>query len=708
MSLNLPQIKSLLVDAGSSFLHRHVFILAGQSEWQNDLLRDILSGYQSDSLWVGEEEPVDFPFVETKKATSWLGKEKQIVIFDANKDFSPDSFAAISGIVVGGGFFFLLLPEKESWNKVYSTRFGQRLINSIKANDDLILVEQNDANALSGICNAKSNLSLPGNERNCDAPFLTLDQQHAVEAIYEQVIKESHTPVVLVSDRGRGKSAALGIATAKLLKSGVNTIAITAPSLSAVDIVFKHIADILPQAEISRGCVKFFNENNSTSVVQFYSPDNLMQENSKADVLLVDEAAAIPVPILTSFLHNYPRCVFATTVHGYEGTGRGFALRFYKELDKKDKCWLKLQMHTPIRWAENDPLEEWMFSLLCLDAEICHETDLTQLDVNAVECCLLDKKQLDDNDLLNEVFALLVLAHYRTRPKDLMHLLNDDAISVYASIYNNHVIAVALVMREGSFTSSLSSEVYQGKRRPQGHLLAQALTYHCGIESAATLDYTRIMRIAVHPVLQQQGIGSALIDFVVSSEKRLGRDAIGTSFGMNVPLLNFWKKSNFDVVRIGFTREQTSGEHAAIMLLPLTASGTKTYVEAQTRFKQQLSFWFDDVLKDIPIELKNKFPLPANGSLEINEFESKDLQSFNLYNRNYEICISSINKLVTGYVSEIEKSDFPSEFRSVLYAKVLDKKDWKEIGAALNLSGQNEARNVFHNAIHYLSKISDK
>ena len=704
MSLNLSQIKPRLSHSGSTSLHRKIFILAGEIEWQNSLLNEFLLDCEDHVLWVGEDDPGVYPFVATKKATSWLGKEKQVVVFDANRDFSPDSFAAISGIVVGGGFFFLLLPKEEKWNEVYSTRFGQRLINSIKFNDDLIIVEQNNENADFG----KTILSISNstNIQKCDAPFLTLDQQHAVEAIYDQVLEESHVPIVLVSDRGRGKSAALGLAAAILMKSGVNTIAITAPSLSAVDIIFKHIADILPEAKITRGCVNFVNENKSTSVVQFYSPDNLLQENIKADILLVDEAAAIPVPLLTAFLQQYPQCVFATTVHGYEGTGRGFALRFYKELDKNDKNWLKLQMHTPIRWAENDPLEEWMFNLLCLDAEIYSEGDLSGYDINTVEYHVLNKAQLDDNDLLSEVFALLVLAHYRTRPKDLMHLLDDETISVYVSLYNKHVIAVALVMREGSFSSELSSQVYQGNRRPPGHLLAQALTYHCGIELAATLEYSRIMRIAVHPLLQQQGIGSALIEFIVSAEKQLGCDAIGTSFGMNVPLLNFWRKSKFDVIRIGFTREQTGGEHAAIMLHALNTAGEKIYLEAQSRFKQQLPLWFDDVLKDLSVEIRNKFSLLADASSELNNYEIKDFQSFNLYNRNYEISISSIMKFVSNNMSNIEKSEFPLEFRNVLYAKVFEKKDWKEIATALNLSGKNEARKIFHKAIQYLSKLT--
>jgi len=120
LSLNihhdLSLIKELLSQKGGSSMHRQVFILAGDEEWQKEFLLETLSGHEDESLWVGEKSSESFSFIETKKAQSWLGNEKRVVIFDANKNFEPDSFAAISGIVIGGRLFFLLLPEVEKWN----------------------------------------------------------------------------------------------------------------------------------------------------------------------------------------------------------------------------------------------------------------------------------------------------------------------------------------------------------------------------------------------------------------------------------------------------------------------------------------------------------------------------------------------------------------------------------------------------------------
>ena len=143
-SHNVSPIRELLSHKGDISLHRRVFILAGEKIWQAAFLQDLLSGYENDSLWLGESAPEIFPSISVKKAQTWLGNEKQVVIFDANKDFDPDNFAAISGIVVGGGLFFLLLPEKNDWNEIYNSFFGQRLIQSIHNTAELIVINQSN------------------------------------------------------------------------------------------------------------------------------------------------------------------------------------------------------------------------------------------------------------------------------------------------------------------------------------------------------------------------------------------------------------------------------------------------------------------------------------------------------------------------------------------------------------------------------------
>ena len=162
----------MLSRKGDITLHRRIFILAGQNGWQKTFLQDLLSGHENDSLWLGESAPEIFPSISIKKAQTWLGNEKQVVIFDANKDFDPDNFAAISGIVVGGGIFFLLLPEKDSWNEIYNSFFGQRLIQSINNTAELIVINQSNE-SYDLVSDRKKNNS----SQKYISPFLTADQQ---------------------------------------------------------------------------------------------------------------------------------------------------------------------------------------------------------------------------------------------------------------------------------------------------------------------------------------------------------------------------------------------------------------------------------------------------------------------------------------------------------------------------------------------------
>ncbi|MEI8631520.1 hypothetical protein P4S72_04170 [Vibrio sp. PP-XX7] len=66
--------------------------------------------------------------------------------------------------------------------------------------------------------------------------------------------------------------------------------------------------------------------------MSFIPPDMLLTSRCEADLMLVDEASSIPVPMLQQLGERYNRIVFSTTIHGYEGCGRGFILKFMEWL----------------------------------------------------------------------------------------------------------------------------------------------------------------------------------------------------------------------------------------------------------------------------------------------------------------------------------------------------------------------------------------
>lgn len=629
------------------------------------------------SIWISADRSDS---ISPEKAVTQLGMEYDVVIFDAYDQFDIDAFGAISGTLRGGGILFLLIPDIKSWSSLKSSRFLRRALSFLHSHEGVYLVNQNEHLPEIKISHADKT-----NRNDIEYPFRTADQKQVVCAIQQMVVKQNKQPVVLTSDRGRGKTSALGLAAANLIRQGVKNIIVTAPRLSISNPVFQHAQQILTDAIVSRGSLKF-NE----SELKFVAPDALLIDQPEANLLLVDEAAAIPLPMLEKMLKIYPQIVFSTTIHGYEGTGRGFTLKFNKVLNNLSPGWLHYEMITPIRWADNDPVEQWVDRLLCLDAELPDISYIADIDFQQCSVNLIDRDVLiKDEEKLLSLISLLVYAHYRTQPSDFKHMLDDKNVRLYTLECQGVVVAVILINQEGGFDEELASEIYQGVRRPRGHLLPQTLSFHAGCEAAAILNYARIMRIAVHPKLQGKGLGTQLLLDVIQSEKQIV-DAIGTSFGATAELVNFWEKSGFHLVRMGFTQDHASGTHSAVMLLPFSEPAENVYTVVRHKFQHSLAVWLSDSLKDLSFEMKHllesevKEDVPA-----LSQEDWKDINSFCLTNRGYETCIWSIKKLLHSFpqwfdsLDEIEKK--------LVSSRIEQGASWSDVVALTGMSGKSEA-----------------
>ena len=96
---------------------------------------------------------------------------------------------------------------------------------------------------------------------------------------------------------------------------------------------------------------------------------------AQAELLVIDEAAAIPLPLVRNMLGSY--LVFiSSTVNGYEGTGRSLSLKLLDSLRKQSatnglevggRTLNELTLDESIRYAPNCPVESWLNRLLCLD-----------------------------------------------------------------------------------------------------------------------------------------------------------------------------------------------------------------------------------------------------------------------------------------------------------------------------------------------------
>ena len=353
---------------------------------------------------------------------------------------------------------------------------------------------------------------------------------------------------VLLAGRGHGKSALLGFAAQQYLAQRQKVL-LVAPSRAAAASVFRHAG----------------------SELAFSAPDMLLKnsllkdESITADVLLIDEAAAIPQPILLALLKRFPRIVFATTTDGYEGTGQGFVLRFLRALNESYPDWQQLNLDAPVRWSANDPLEKWLYQALLLDAQ--EPVVIGDIDLSAVVFEKLEQSRLvEPPALLAEFYGLLRSAHYRTTPDDLRFLLDAPQLSLYRLAYKEQTIAVALIVEEGSIDETMAIEIAAGRRRPRGHLLVQTLAAHNHQSQYLQQRVARVVRIAVHTQYQQRGLGSKLLQKVIDDQKKNGVKIIGSSFSATPDVLAFWQRNGFELLRVGHRRQAASAEPSALVL----------------------------------------------------------------------------------------------------------------------------------------------
>ena len=320
---------------------RRLVVLSGNESWAFSLLRAIdgvktAVNVDSRSLVHASSKPSPcliygdstiFPAnIQKKRYRDKLGSESEIIIF-VDSEFTIDAFAGLSGTLKSGGILFLVIPSV--CEKAAKSLFFKRFYSLIERTPNHTIITELSASLLPLCSTANTQVKTstsPAYPHSC----LTEEQHGAVLAIKKVLSGQRKRPLVLTADRGRGKSSALAIACAQLMKVHEQdefSITITAPDTQALSVFYRQLKQSLVGIE-QHGNKTTFGKAKLT----FIAVDQLIREPIKINLLLVDEAAAIPVYLLEQLLKSYHRMVFSSTVHGYEGAGRGFTIKVSKNI----------------------------------------------------------------------------------------------------------------------------------------------------------------------------------------------------------------------------------------------------------------------------------------------------------------------------------------------------------------------------------------
>uniref|UniRef100_A0A5B7B8X6 RNA cytidine acetyltransferase n=1 Tax=Davidia involucrata TaxID=16924 RepID=A0A5B7B8X6_DAVIN len=544
-------------------------------------------------------------FVETGGITYCLYKDSERILGNTFgmcilQDFealTPNLLARTIETVEGGGLIVLLLRSLSSLTSLctmvmdvherYRTeshseaagRFNERFLLSLASCKACVIMDD-ELNILpisshmksitpvpvkedsEGLSEAERDLKNLKEQLNDDFPVgplirkcCTLDQGKAVITFLDAVLdKTLRSTVALLASRGRGKSAALGLAIAGAIAAGYSNIFVTAPSPENLKTLFEFVCkgfdaleykehldyDVVKSAnpEFKRATVRINIYKQHRQTIQYIQPHE-HEKLSQVELLVVDEAAAIPLPVVKSLLGPY--LVFlSSTVNGYEGTGRSLSLKLLQQLEEQSqmpaksvenslsgRLFKKIELSESIRYASGDPIESWLHALLCLDIansvpNITRLPSPGECDLYYVNRDTLFSYHKDSELFLQRMMALYVASHYKNSPNDLQLLADAPAHHLFVLLgpvdeSKNHlpdIFCVIQVCLEGQISRRSAVKSLSDGHQPSGDQIPWKFCEQFQDTVFPSLSGARIVRIATHPSAMRLGYGSTAVELL--------------------------------------------------------------------------------------------------------------------------------------------------------------------------------------------------
>ena len=661
--------------------------------------------------------------IDYSSSDKYLGNTFDVVVLDFTNNFEPNYVGRLVDLVRGGGLAIIytdsLLENKKFRNSlIYNGKildvYEKRFLRKLEEYEGIFIVKENSftVKPFKGEVKKKSEPLIPVKPlmpEEIHKLCLSSDQNRVLESFFNLRVGKRKV-LVITSARGRGKSAVTGLGIAGLIsllkeKKRKYKVVITAPSMSGISQIIEFLKRGLDVLNIQYKEKKGKNATFPTEIegenfrVLYEIPDAVLE--TEGDLLVMDEAAAIGVGYIDSALKIWDKVVLVTTVHGYEGSGKAF-LRYLKRILSLRKAIVYWQeMVTPLRYAEGDPIEKWLYDTLLLDAEPEEPRRIPEKLVFET----IDKEELFSNEKrLRQVYGILVTAHYRNNPNDLM-IMGDGihhTIKTLSTI-DGKDIGVVQIAEEGGLPESLIESALMGVTF-DGNLIPDRLIKHTRLKEFGRMRGWRIVRIAIMQELQNKGFGSELLKMIVEDAERQGIDWVGSAFMSDIRVLNFWIKNGFYPVHVSPRRNEKLGDYPVVVMKPISEVAKRALKIATYILKDKLLNTIHDVYFGMDPEIVR---ILLNGAkvhkeVRINRIYIDKVVAFLQGVSPYESSADGIHMLTLKYFWDAKRdwSLSPQE-ETLLIAKVLQGRPWRFTSSTLR-ANRTEVSEMLYEIISQL------
>ena len=204
-----------------------------------------------------------------------------------------------------------------------------------------------------------------------------------------------------------------------------------------------------------------------------------------------------------------------------------------------------------------------------------------------------------DDDRLREIYGLLRVGHYKTKPSDLETFLDATGVIWLALRYKNNYYGITISGIEEPVPEEKAQQLWLARCQVAANLTAQTLTRDAGMLEASTLRFVRVMRWCLHPNLRGYGLGERLLVESLNRLKSLSVDAVAAHFGATSWLIKLWLRQGARVVHLSHGCDPSSGQHSVSVLIPLTERGRRSCEILERKLQEELPELLSGPLADL-------------------------------------------------------------------------------------------------------------